>query len=144
MKAIEQLCESELSSQSPYVFHLHASMCHSFPFIPHLRGAPAPTGMLSMPLGFAWRLDHGPCCRARCDGDISRCHPQLWPVAPLNTTCTHTPPVLWLWGQSLVISTLKSPPTPLNSNLQCQGQQQEPKPRKWDHDPSGKERRSQN
>lgn len=50
MEAQEQLFESELSSQASYVSHLHDSLCHSFSFIPHLRGTPAPTGMLSMSL----------------------------------------------------------------------------------------------
>lgn len=89
-----------------------------------------------------WRLCKGwitcPAAGHAVMGTFPRCHQQLWPVTPLNTTHILTPQLLWLWGQSLVVSMLKSPPTPTT------GQQQEPKPRKWDTDPSGKERRSQN
>lgn len=141
MKAQEQLCES--LSSPPSLLTCFTPMTLSLLF--HIREEPLLLQECSpRPWGLCKGCTTHPAAGHPVMGTFPGCHPQLWPVPLLNTTHIHSPQLPWLWGQSLVVSTLKSPPSPLNSNLQYQGQQLEPKPRKWDTDASGKERRSQN
>lgn len=88
-----KLKSSYVSLSSPprlLMFHLHDSMCHSFPFVPHLRGSLLPQECSPCPWGLCkgWTM----CTGHPVMGTFPGCHPQLWPVTPLNTTCTHTPP----------------------------------------------------
>lgn len=127
MKAQEQLCES--LSSPPSLLTCFTPMTLSLLF--HIREEPLLLQECSpCPWGLCKGCTTHPAAGHPVMGTFPGCHPQLWPVPPLNTTRIHSPQLPWLWGQSLVVSTLKSPPPPLNSNLQYQGQQLEPKPRK--------------
>lgn len=131
IKAQEQLCGSLSSPPSLLTCFISMTLVSLFPFYSTSERSPCSLQECSP---CPWGLCKGCTMHAAAGHPVVEtfpgCHPQLWPVTPLNTTHVHTPQLLWLRGQNLVVSTLKSPPTPLNSNLQYQGQQQEPKPRK--------------